>query len=105
METRVEKYRKLREDIKHNVTEEETTKKVTSKKVDDVLKSKDGKTTKIPVETMIDAYETYDTNPKVKVDPLKVINNRKKAYIIASIVICSLLVIATIITGILAFRG
>lgn len=105
METRVERYRKLREEIKHNVTEKETTKTVTSKKVNEALSSKHNKTNKIPVKTMLDAYETYDTNPKAKVDPLKTIKTRKMAYIVASIVVSLILVAATIITGILAFRG
>ncbi len=113
-ETRVEKYKEYRREIQNSFKDSDlTTKKKTSDRVEKILHEQDkehaidrSSSNSISYNETMGAYELYDKDADKKVvSPLQKKHQRRVRYIIFASVVCSLLLAATIVTGILAFGG
>ena len=113
-ETRVEKYKEYRREIQNSFKDSDlTTKKKTSDRVEKILQEHDqersidrSSSNSISYSETVEAYELYDKDTdKKEVSPLIKKQQRKVRYIILASIVCSLLLVTTIVTGILAFGG
>lgn len=108
METRVERYRELRNEIQSESGEEITTKRKTSEKVshmlDDETKSANKSKQSISFDKICDAYELYDKGEGEKTPFKKQKIQFPVVMILASIVALALLGVL-IYLGILLFGG
>lgn len=113
-ETRVEKYREYRREIQNSFKDSDlTTKKKTSDRVEKILNEQDKEhalkkspNNSISYDETMGAYELYEKDTsKKEISPLKKTQQRRVRYVIFASLVCTLLLVATIITGVLAFGG
>lgn len=113
-ETRVEKYKEYRREIQNSFKDSDlTTKKKTSDRVEKILHEQDNErsinkssSNSLSYNDTVGAYELYDKDTdKKEVSPLQKKHLRRVRYIIFASVVCSLLLVATIVVGYLAFGG
>ena len=100
-ETRVEKFKKYRDEIAASFpSNDDSTMKKTSDRVDKVLaENKDS--TSIPYDDLLDAYELYDKDEHEEISPLLWLHKKRRNYVI----IVTILSITALISGILYFGG
>ena len=112
METRVERYRKLREEIQAMSGTEVTTATKTSQVVDKILDEKDKKelskmdtsNLNISYKEIMDAYNIYEKDHPEEKEEFHLEDKRGKIFLISGIVLITLLSIALIIIGIIIWR-
>lgn len=113
-ETRVEKYKEYRREIQNSFKDSDlTTKKKTSDRVEKILNEQDKErairkspANSISYDETVGAYELYEKDTdKKEISPLQKTHQRRVRYIIFASIVCTLLLAATIVTGILAFGG
>lgn len=100
METRVERYRKLRQEIQSESGEEITTKMKTSEKVSNMLNDNETESSskgKISFDKIADAYELYDKGDNVEKDPFKTQKKPFPMALVLSILFASLLVMGIVL--------
>ncbi len=109
METRVEKYRKLREQIQSTNGEEITTKVKTSQRAQQFLDEKDNQniskmdtsTIAISYKEIMDAYSIYDKEHPKEKDLLESVDKKRKIFLIVGLSLITTLLVALIIVGII----
>lgn len=114
LETRVEKFKKYREEIQNSFSESDyTTKMLTSSRVEKIIDEQnvsqnsnfDSKTISYDeLMNTFQTYETYDENDKY-VSPLMKKHKKQIAYNVIATSICLLLALAIIVICILHFGG
>lgn len=108
METRVERYRELRNEIQSESGEEVTSKRKTSEKVSHMLKDDDSPSSKsqqsISFDKICDAYELYDKGDGEK-NPFKKQKVQIPFAIIIAIIAAAILSGLAIYLAVLLFGG
>ena len=97
--TRVEKYRRYREEISNMKIESFTAKKEAADQVEKF--QYDATTKKLNLEQVMEVHEVYDNNEQVskKINHYQISRFEKKLYLIAFLII-AIILIALIFTGI-----
>lgn len=113
METRIEKYRKYREEIQAMSGDEVTTKVKTSQRAQQFLDEKDKKklsemnssTISISYKEIMDAYDIYEKEHPEEKNMLELQEKRRKVFLIVGVSLIIALLIALVIVGIIVFGG
>ena len=107
METRVERYKKLREEIDKMQSDETSSKSKSSRVVNEILKDKKSQDkNNLSLDNTLKPYEFYDNNEvkekeKTKLSPLE---KRRILYIVLASTLVAAILIALVIVGIFVFH-
>ena len=107
METRVERYQKLREEIQSESGGEVTTKMKTSERVAKILddKGEDSSKDSLSFADTIDAYEIYSKGENKQVNPLAKKRDRSPLFWTVSLSVVAILIAIIIVLSIFILKG